>query len=265
MPLAESLKLPLEHSAKNIRVAPIAPQAARRIVERYHYSHKCVPNSQLHFGVFLADKCFGAMQFGPPIDKRKLHGLVTGTTWNGMLELNRMAFADALPRNSESRAMAIAFRLIRKQYPHIEWVVSFADATQCGDGAIYRAAGFVLTGIKPNQQILEWNGQRIAKKTLDNENYPRPGGKYFSRYLLETGQAKPLPGFQLRYIYFLNPSARERLQCPVLPFSAIAAAGALMYKGQRARSTDSGATGDQPEGGGANPTRALDVTAVEQP
>ena len=49
-----------------------------------------------------------------------------------------MAFSDRLPRNSESRALAIAFKMIRKHYPHIEWVISFADGTQCGDGTIYR-------------------------------------------------------------------------------------------------------------------------------
>lgn len=245
-------------SAKDIRVAPIGAADADKIVKTFHYSRKTVPNSQLHFGVFLEDRCLGAMQFGPSMDKRRIQPLVRDTKWNGFIELNRMAFSDMLPRNSESRAMSVAFRLMRKAYPHLEWVVSFADATQCGDGAIYRAAGFVLTGIKKNQQILEWNGQRIAKKTLDNENYPRPRGKYFSRYLLETGQATPLAGYQLRYVYFLNPAARERLAVPIVPFDTIQTVGAGMYRGQkRVGSADSGTGGVQPSGGGASPTSTL--------
>lgn len=39
-----------------------------------------------------------------------------------------------------------------RAYP-IEWVVSFADATQCGDGTIYRASGFLLTGIRENKTV----------------------------------------------------------------------------------------------------------------
>lgn len=139
-------------AAKSIVVKPISAQDANRIVKSIHYSGKVVNNSQLHLGVFVGDRCGGAMQFGPSLDKRKIIGLVEGTKWNEFIELNRMAFADWLPRNSESRALGFAFRWMRKQYPHLKWIVSFADATQCGDGTIYRASGFVLTGIKVNNQ-----------------------------------------------------------------------------------------------------------------
>src|SRR3990167_7791762 len=134
-------------------VRPIASADARRIVRRLHYSGKVVNNSQLHLGVFMGDRCGGAMQFGPSLDKRKIVGLVAGTQWNEFLELNRLAFADWLPRNSESRALGVAMRMLRREYPWLQWVISFADATQCGDGTIYRAAGFVLTGIKVNNQL----------------------------------------------------------------------------------------------------------------
>jgi len=223
-------------SAKDLRVAPIKAADANRLVQRLHYSGKVVPNSQVHLGVFLGDRLEGAMQFGASMDKRKTQQLVENTSWNGFIELNRMAFSERLPRNSESRAIAVAMKLLKKHYPHLEWVISFADGSQCGDGTIYRASGFLLTSIKPNKQILDWNGKRIAKKTLDHKNYPRPNGKYYSRHLLETGQAKPIPGFQLRYIYFLNPAARERLTVPILPFSRIAEMGATMYRGESMRS-----------------------------
>lgn len=246
-------------SAKDLVVRPITAQAANALVRRIHYSGKVATNSQLHLGVFLDGILEGAMQFGPSMDKRKTMTLVHGTAWNGFLELNRMAFSDRLPRNSESRALGVAFRMIRKHYPHVEWVVSFSDATQCGDGTIYRASGFVLTSIKANKQILEWNGQLIAKKTLDNENYPKPEGKYFSRHLLETGQAKPLDGYQLRYVYFLNPAARDRLAVPVLPFDQIDKLGAGMYRGERVSMEDrrvkQAMAGDHPEQrqGGTDP------------
>ena len=93
------------------------------------------------------------MQFGPPIDKRKALPLVKDTPWNSMLDLHRLAFADWLPRNGESRAIGFAMRWIKKQYPWIQWVQSYADATQCGDGLIYRASGFSLVGIKENKSM----------------------------------------------------------------------------------------------------------------
>ena len=237
-------------SAKGIIVKPITSQDAARIVKACHYSGKVIQNSQLHFGVFLNGRCGGAMQFGPSMRKDLIAPLVSATGWNGFLELNRMAFADWLPRNSESRAIAVAMRLIRKAYPHIEWVISFADGTQCGDGTIYRASGFVLTQVAENKEM------RINPKT---------GKPQQSMAAFHEGNArefknwKPLPGFQLRYIYFLNPAARSRLTVPVLPFSEIQRRGAGMYLGKPKRADSMGghASGFQPEEGGSTPTSAL--------
>lgn len=262
-------------SAKDLVIKPIAASDANALVRRVHYSGKVVSNSQLHLGVFLADRLEVAMQFGPSLDKRKLQGLVRGTEWNGFIELNRMAFSERLPRNSESRALGVAFRLFRRHYPHIGWIVSFADGTQCGDGTIYRAAGFVLTGIKPNNQIWE---APTGEVFLDTSIRPGIGGErererarqVFSRtsltdgrskqqqqaknilsrttttkgnHILDTGASsmkaykeagwRPKPGFQLRYVYFLDPTARERLTVPVLPFSRIEDMGAAMVRGQK--------------------------------
>lgn len=239
-------------SAKDIRVAPVKAADAREHVRKHHYSGKVVNNSCLHFGVFLGGRLEGAMQYGPSLDKRKIASLVEGTPWHGFIELNRMAFSDRLPRNSESRAIGIAHRLIRKAYPHIEWIVSFADASQCGDGAIYRASGFVLTGIKPNTQVwahpdgtvisrtamtnLGANGALKQRRDLSAKygvDFTNLAAASMSRYA--SVGFKPVPGFQLRYIYFLNPAARERLTVPILPFSRIAEMGASMYRGERMR------------------------------
>lgn len=232
-------------SAKDIHVAPIAAKDANSLVRKVHYSGKVVNNSQLHFGVFLNGKLEGAMQFGPSLDKRKIQGLVEGTSWNGFIELNRMAFSDQLPRNSESRALGIAFRLMRKHYPHIEWVISFADGTQCGDGTIYRASGFVLTGIKQNTEIWKSpNGETVATSSL------RPGIGTMKHAQKTQGASSmsafrqegwtPLHGFQFRYLYFLNPQARQRMTAPVLPFSKIDELGAGMYLGKPKQASEEG-------------------------
>jgi len=69
-----------------------------------------------------------------------------------------------------------------------------------------------------------------------------------------------LPGFQLRYVYFLDPTACGRLTVPILPFSEIQKRGAGMYLGkptERAGSIDADAPGHQPGEGGSTPTSAL--------
>lgn len=239
--------------AKDITLRPIDAATANALVKRVHYSGKVVNNSQIHIGVFYQGKLEGAMQFGPSLDKRKLQGLVENTGWNEFIELNRMAFSDRLPRNSESRALGVAMRILRRHAPHLKWVVSFADATQCGDGTIYRAAGFVLTGIKRNKQIVRLDsGQVSSNVTLSK-----------GKYILSTGAAKRidgdlLPGHQLRYLYFLDPTARQRLTVPIIPFAEIERRGAGMYRGKpRAGSAASGTSAIHAGGGGAIPTPAL--------
>lgn len=243
-------------SAKNLIVKPISSQDAARVVKAVHYSGKVVNNSQLHFGVFLNGRLEGAMQFGPPLMKKNVIGLVSGTGWNDFIELNRMAFSEVLPRNSESRAMAVAFRLIKKHFPHIKWVLSFSDGCQCGDGVIYRAAGFVLTDIKVNTGV--W---RLPDGTITTRASRTKG-----KAILDTGKAGakgdeiPLDGFQLRYIYFLDPTARERLTVPVLPFSKIEEMGAGMYRGKPIKRVTKATDGDQRSSGGAVPTHTLQDT-----
>lgn len=211
--------------AKDIVLKVIPSKAANEFVKRYHYSGKVVQNSTLHLGAFLNGKLGGVMQYGNPIDKRKVLPLVStdnksiNAKWNEMLELNRMAFSPLLPRNSESRCISVSIRLIRKHAPQVKWILSFADGTQCGDGTIYRASGFHLTQIGKNSTIVKLpNGQVLASHGTSKVDF--------------TG-AQRLPGFQLRYIYLISPDAK--LAVPDIPFSKIAEVGATMYKGKSAR------------------------------
>lgn len=239
-------------SAKRIEVRPIKARAARNLICALHYSAKAVNNSWLHLGVFIDGALLGAMQFGPPMDKRKMLGLVRGTAWDGMLELNRMAFSDELPRNSESRAIGVACRILRRTYPRVRWIVSFSDATQCGDGAIYRASGFLLTLIKPSLNLARLpDGRVIHKMSVATSKRPLPelggrtffevtGGTYSFRAYVKAAGATIVPGFQLRYIKFIDPSARADLAVPVIPFSEIQRRGAAMYRGEKIEAREVG-------------------------
>lgn len=241
-------------SAKDLVVRPISARTANDLIRRVHYSGKVAPNSQLHIGVYWRGRLEGALQFGPPLDRRKLLHLVADTPWNALLELNRLAFTDALPRNSESRALSVTMRLLKRHAPHVQWVISFSDASQCGDGTIYRAAGFTLTGIKATANLVRrGDGTVIHKMTLEsNPTAPRPelggrsyyditGGRYNLAAYVRATNGRTLPGYQLRYVYFVDPTARERLTVPPIPYSDIPP-DARMYLGQRASEAGDGRT-----------------------
>ena len=234
--------------AKDLIVKVIPSKVAVPFVKTHHYSGKVVNNSNLHFGVFYEGRLHGVMSFGPSLDKSKIQGLVEGTGWNEFIELNRMAFDDVLPRNSESRAIAIAMKLIRKNAPQIKWVISFADGCQCGDGTIYRASGFILTGYSSGSMwqlpdyLVKINGGAVAHRMKVQDKCSA-----LSRYILQETHGKNLTmekyvekfggkileGKMFRYIYFIDSTYRDRLTVPIIPFSKIDEMGAGMYKGEK--------------------------------
>ena len=209
--------------AKEIIVKVINSKTANEFVKKHHYSGKVVNMSNLHFGCFLDGKLHGVMSYGSPMDKRNVLPLVDSgikdlnKRWHEMLELNRMAFDDYLPKYSESRCIAISIRLIKKNAPQIKWLLSYSDATQCGDGTIYRASGFKLTQINKNGTIYKLkNGEIVAK---------RGDSKY------DFKGAKALEGFQNRYIYLIDK--KIKINVPIIPFSEIDKRGAGMKKGKK--------------------------------
>ena len=107
--------------AKEILVKVIPSKIANEFVKLNHYSGKFVPNSTVHFGCFLDEKLHGVMSYGSPMVKKNILGIVQNTGWNEMLELNRMAFDEYLPKYSESRCIAITIKLIKKNAPHIKF------------------------------------------------------------------------------------------------------------------------------------------------
>ena len=209
--------------AKEIIVKVIPSKIANAFVKKNHYSGKVVNLSNLHFGAFLDNQLHGVMSYGPPMDKRNVLKLVStenngfNQKWNEMLELNRMAFDDYLPKYSESRCIAISVKFIKKNAPQIKWILSYSDATQCGDGTIYRASGFKLTQINKNSTIYKLkSGEVVAKRGDSKHNFEG---------------SKALKGFQNRYILLIDKKAK--LSVPNINFDKIDEVGAGMYKGEK--------------------------------
>jgi hypothetical protein len=217
--------------AKEIIVKVIPAKIANEFVKKYHYSGKVVPNSILHFGCFLDEQLHGVLSYGSPMVKKNVIQFVENTKWNEMLELNRMAFNDYLPKNSESRCISISIKLIKKNAPHIKWLLSFSDANLCGDGTIYRASGFHLIGVNKNTSTYQLpNGEVVCSLTSSAHRTKESNGKSGTNWIKENG-GKKLEGFQIRYIYLIDKTCK--ITVPILPFSKIDELGAGMYKGKK--------------------------------
>jgi hypothetical protein len=220
--------------AKDIILKVIPSKEANEFIKKHHYSGKVVPNSKLHFGCFLDRQLHGVMSYGSPFVKKNVINLVEGTKWNEMIELNRMAFDDFLPKYSESRCIAISIKLIKKNAPHIKWILSFSDGCSCGDGTIYRASGFKLIGIKDNNGLFNYNGENIHGKVLWDRGVSK-SWCISDRELEEINSRKDttikrIEGKQFKYIYLIDKSCK--ITVPTIPFSKIKEMGIGMYKGK---------------------------------
>ena len=94
------------------------------------------------------------------------------------------------------------------------------------------------------KSLTEFPDMMSIREIVVDETMTVLGGNMRTLALRKIG-AVPIPGFQLRYIYFLDPTAKDRLTVPILPFSEIERRGAGMYKG--IKRPKQAMTGDQPE------------------
>lgn len=226
-------------TAKDLSVKIISPKIATDFIKNNHYSGKVAATGQVYFGGFFNNKLMCVAQWGRPINKYLHINIVKNTKWNEFLELNRLVCLDGTPKNTESRFIKVMLLLIKKNAPQIKWVISFADATQCGDGTIYRASGFSLISIKSSEQIYRLpNGDKMHLMGLQGGEYGamrkkmlKMGYTNAKRFMVEVLKGEQIKGYQLKYIYLIDKNCK--LNVPTIPFNKIDEMGVGMYKGEK--------------------------------
>ncbi len=127
-------------------VKKIERNIANKIIIENHYSKKYYNLSYLHLGVFVNDKLLGVLQYGYAMNPASQSSVVANTKIDEYMELNRMWLSDVATKNSETMALSYSIKLIKKIYPKIKWIQSFADERCGGYGIVYQAANFLFYG-----------------------------------------------------------------------------------------------------------------------
>lgn len=124
----------------NIRVLPIPPIEAHPWLLVRHYA-KRIPSISYAFGAFDGPRMVGVCTFGTPPSSPLRVG-IAGVEWaEHVLELNRLCCESV--KNLASRLVAGAIR----QLPRPAIVVSYADTSMGHVGHVYKACGFLYTGL----------------------------------------------------------------------------------------------------------------------
>lgn len=174
---------------------------ANAIIQRNHYSRKFYSASYIHLGVYIDGEFRGVLQFGYAMNPASAGSVVEGTGLDEYLELNRMWLDDFAPHGSESRALSHAVKFIRRRYPKIKWIQSFADE-RCGKfGAVYQASGFGYYG---EHTATFWELDGVV---YHNSLMTRDPVLSKSAAVLQAGKDRATPSElrQFRYLMFMAP------------------------------------------------------------
>jgi hypothetical protein len=216
-------------------------QAALFAVRKWHYSKSLPPPPMVRVGVWENEEFIGCVLFARGANRNLLAPF--GLEQTEGCELVRIALSKH--KAPVTKIVSIAIRMIRKKFPSMRLILSFADPHQGHNGTIYQAGNWMFIGqSQPSFVYEDSNGKKWHPRMISKTGVKKVFGK--TRRVLTPDQCKQIqvPG-KFRYAMALDASMQSKLKQLEQPFP------------KRARSIDSDAPGVQSGEGGATPTRAL--------
>ena len=163
----------------------------------FHYA-KAIPITKIAYNVFNKNNEWcGCITFGGGANYKLgfTYGLVNGQ----FLELTRMALNGK--QESTSKAMSIAIKLIKKNYPLVKLLISYADKGQKHKGIIYQATNWIFVDETKTSgwEIFykgKWRHDRILANVSKSLRQRIPKRKKSGKY---------------KYLYPLNNKIRQEI------------------------------------------------------
>lgn len=216
-------------------------QAAKHAVLRWHYSRAMPAAKLVRIGVWEHDRFVGVILYGSGANRHLSRPF--GLKPTQACELVRVALASGR-QYPTSRCLAFSLKMLKRQSPGLQLVVSYADTKQGHLGIIYQATNWLFLG-GSTQPYLKIRGKIEHPRSL----YDRygPGGQqigWLRKNVDPNAQRVEMPA-KFKYVYAFSKPLRQRLEVSAQPYP------------KRVGSSDDAAPGFQPGEGGSNPTPTL--------
>lgn len=199
----------LGFGSEEFYVKEIDRKLANDLIVKNHYSGKFYNGTYIHLGIFVNEEIKGVLQYGYAMNPASCGSVVTGTQKDEYLELNRMWIADNVGEYPESRAISCSIKYIKRKYPKIKWIQSFADERCGGFGIVYQACSFSYFG-EHKSDFWELDGETFHNSIKTSEK----AGKRGYNLLNDPANKERVKKYslrQFRYIKFLDQ--REKKKC----------------------------------------------------
>jgi len=218
----------------NLKIDWATYEAAKHACLNWHYSKSIPVGKMVKVGAWESDQFIGVVLFayGANNNIGKPYGLVQ----QECCELVRIALRDhATP---VSKIMARAIKMLKKQSPGLRLIISYADTGQGHHGGIYQATNWVYEGLCKSATEYLLHGRWVH--SMQVQTFIRKGDlKNRSSLDKRSGTQKH------KYLFPLDDPMRKQILPLAKPYP------------KRTTASEAGDAGDQPDSGGATPTRTL--------
>lgn len=173
----------------------ITSHTSNLVAVESHYAHRAVSVSWA-FGAYFNNVLMGIISFGKPASYTACNGICGKESSPRVYELNRLWMSDKCPKNSESRFIGWALRMLKQIKPALI-LISYADTEQGHSGLIYRATNWTYTGLSDER--------KCGDKTIDGLH---------QRHGVQKGiESKIKPRSRKhRYVYFCDKNDQKLLR-----------------------------------------------------
>ena len=196
-----------------LRVVPIPFRVAKPVLVREHYLHSMPGGTRLAFGILRDGRLMGALTLGA--GPKLAYRLVDGAEPYDCATLSRFWLSDDLPSNAESRVLGIVLRALRRN-TNIKFIVAYADPSRGHIGTIYQATGWLYTGLSSAMSLYDLGDGKLHHSRSLGHTFGSHSVRHFEAQGVHIKLVRQAA--KHRYVYLLDPTCRERLTVPVLPY-----------------------------------------------
>ena len=191
----------------------IAIRVAKELIVFHHYLHTLPGATAIAFGVLLGGRLLGALTLGA--GPSNAYRLVEGASPRDCIVLTRLWLSDELPPNAESRVIGIVLRNLAR-HTNLKFVVSYADPAAGHVGTIYQASNWQYLGLSQATPLYCLAGESPRHSRSFSHSFGTRNVSHFAARGVSLHKIPQQP--KHRYLYPLDPSCRDRLSVPVLPY-----------------------------------------------
>lgn len=214
--------LPENYDINQLECKIINEQTATEFIEKYHYSGQS-PSPTVAFGHYYKEHLVNVILYKFPTGRLMAQQVMEGGNSENTWELIRMVSFEPKPKNLESKCIGNTFKFIKKAFPNIKIIISYADNNMGHHGYVYQATNFYYYGqSRPDK---EWyiDGKRVHTRTVVSE-YGSMSIEHVESLIGDRLKIKNQEKTKSRYFYVLAQNRKEkkeimkRIKVEILPY-----------------------------------------------